>query len=238
MGAQDGGGDGQPEDGFKRLTPATLVPLLRARPPHKDLGAFLRLSRDSLQRVSLHDDGPLHSFVRFAIRTAARGPLATIDVEMLAVPFLEELSAEELTEVRHRLLAAWPTATGGRRRVLERVQAMLELAHLHESSDLAVAVSEATTRMVVVALEYQRPPTWVDDFQQGLPALRPRPDRASFVEQLALIQAKAPTAWALCHADLAAMARLLPEEGAESLAAEDAESLAAEDAEDAEDTGP
>ena len=200
-----------PEDGHKRLDPATLVPLLRARPPHADLGAFLRLSRDSLRRVTLHNDGELDSFTRYAIRTAARGPLATIDVELSLVGALGHLTAADLTELHARLHAAWPTDSAGRARVLDRVDALGQLSRLREQAPQAVP--DSCMPLVLLAFDTNRPPLWVGRIRDAIAALQPRPGRATFAATTAAIQTGAPALWALCSRELSRVTDLLPEQG-------------------------
>ena len=183
---------------LRRIDAATLLPLLRARPPHKNFGATLRLIHDATARVAVHQRGVVESYTRVVLQAAQRGPVDLNHLQMGLVEVVAQWSVDHQRTLLSELSAAWPDAQGARARLLGELQAICEVSALAESGDLQEAVSHVFLLMLTGA----RPPVWTTAFAEGLAELDARPTGAELQAAQPVVAARAPAAHALVHADL------------------------------------
>lgn len=201
-------------DDLPKLSVRTLLPLLRARPPHKDLGAFLRLSRDAMVREASATTDPVERFVRFAQRQDARGPIALGEVEVTLVRATYEWTVDQIGDAVAQLAAAWPNPTGGRRRILDRLTVLQSLVALRDSERIHLGAF----KHLAYALSTWRAPLWSDLAPVALVHTQPRPTAQQLEHAIGVVRAEAPAAYAAVAPQLASLRRILlelPAEGEE-----------------------
>lgn len=177
-------------DAAHPLAHDAIVALAREEPPHRAFEAFL-------DRVAHLRRGPVpaSSAERFLARL---GPDASVLVlahaESVASRTFHSASAAEIVGVLATLRARWPTPAAGERRLVERIEALHEVAGLREAG----VVSGAGALRLAYVLDPARPaepPADLDAWFGAAPGpLGLRVARAQLV-------ASAPTFWRLAGAE-------------------------------------
>lgn len=169
------------------LPPEVALSLLRARPPHRDLAVFLHdlaLARAEAPEVA---DRAAHLLVE----TTREGGLA--DAYLWIVRLIGQLPAPRLAEVAERLRVAWAAPEPLQARVLDRIDALMEVARLRDDRQITpLAVGLVHRLLDPVRVRTLRPENME---REGalLGELRAARD---------LFHVEAPTTWRLVGADL------------------------------------
>ncbi|MDO9280639.1 MAG: hypothetical protein Q7U06_01955 [Pseudomonadota bacterium] len=172
------------------LAPDAVVALARELPPHRGFEAFLdRLA--ALRRAPVLPS-------RGEAFLASVGPDVTVaalaHAEAVASRTFHSTPASYIAEVAAALRARWPTPAAGELRLIERLDALHELARLREAGELSASAAVRLAFVLDPARAAEPPADLAAWFGQGPGPVGLRAARACLV-------ATAPTFWRLAGAE-------------------------------------